>query len=253
MPRTPEYLAIADLLKQRIMDGEFDDGVVPFPSTVELADLLSTTTRTTGRAVQHLVGQGLLIARPGQAAVVVPPELRATEWPSTGRYARARAAQGLLFSRSHTDIRKETVSVEWVDADPLIVRLLGIEPGQRVLRRVSRTYTAGSATPVEHTAMHFPASVVADAPELETAPAIRVVAMIEATGRTIDRTHNRIAARLATELELATFGLDGPAAVVDHTHATLSATGEPVEAVINIRPASGNVITFDTYEGPAND
>ena len=251
MPRPPEYLTIAAALRQRIIDGEFDDGT-PVPSAVELADLFDSAPRTTNRSVQHLVDQGLLVARRGRNAVVVPPELRALEWPSTGRYARARAAQGLLFGGTAGDLRKDTVSVEWIAAPDLVAQLLGVEPGTRVLRRVSRTHADWASRPIEHTAMHFPAPVVADAPDLETAAAIQVVAMIEATGRTIATTANRITARMATELELAAFALAGPAAVIEHAHATITDQGEVVEAVINVRPGAGNVITFGTWEGPAD-
>jgi GntR family transcriptional regulator len=35
----------------------------------------------------------------------------------------------------------------------------------------------------------------------------------------------------------------------EHTHGTYPSTNEPVEAVINVKPAEGTVLTFDTYEG----
>ncbi len=38
------------------------------------------------------------------------------------------------------------------------------------------------------------------------------------------------------------------------THATYGVGDEPLEAVVSVRPATGNVIVFETYEGaPGED
>lgn len=57
-----------------------------------------------------------------------------------------------------------------------------------------------------------------------------------------------------------TFGADrdrSPLAsqvVIEVTHATYGLHDEPIEAVISVRPASSNVLVFETYEGdPAAD
>jgi hypothetical protein len=36
--------------------------------------------------------------------------------------------------------------------------------------------------------------------------------------------------------------------VLEITHATYSEHGEPLEAVVSVRPAAGNVIVFETTE-----
>ncbi len=49
-------------------------------------------------------------------AIPAPPELRATKWPLTGRYRRARAAQGLIFAGDVSGVvRKDTVARDWVE------------------------------------------------------------------------------------------------------------------------------------------
>jgi hypothetical protein len=42
--------------------------------------------------------------------------------------------------------------------------------------------------------------------------------------------------------------------VIEITHATYGVEDEPLEAVVSIRPAAGNVIVFETHEGaPGED
>jgi hypothetical protein len=41
--------------------------------------------------------------------------------------------------------------------------------------------------------------------------------------------------------------------VIEITHATYGVGDEPLEAVVSVRPAVGNVIVFETYEGPAGE
>jgi hypothetical protein len=41
--------------------------------------------------------------------------------------------------------------------------------------------------------------------------------------------------------------------VIEITHATYGVGDEPLEAVVSIRPATGNVIVFETYEGPPGE
>ena len=127
MPRKPEYVSIAETLKSEVVAGRYD--TEPLPSNSALAERFDVNLKTAGRAVQQLIAEGVLMARPGMRAVPVPPQLRATRWPMTGRYARARAAQGLIFDSDITgDIRKETTAREWKEASHLIAHLLGIEP-----------------------------------------------------------------------------------------------------------------------------
>ena len=87
-----------------------------------------------------------------------------------------------------------------------------------------------------------------------------VVRVLEDAGHRIIRTYNEARSRLATDQELDAFGTD-PAlqpltsrVVLEITHATYGLGDEPLEAVVSIRPAAGNVIVFETYEGaPGED
>jgi GntR family transcriptional regulator len=247
VPKQPEYVLIAEILKKEVLAGQYDGASAP--SNATLAERFDVNEKTAGRAVQHLIAEGVLIARRGMRAIPAPPELRATKWPMTGRYARARAAQGLIFADSAPGaVRKDTVRREWTPAPVLVARFLGVEPDARVFQRQSRTYVDDVAS--EDTSMYFPASIVAEAPGLENDDRIRVVALIEAAGHVVTRTVNEVRARLATDAERALFGIDANGIVFEHCHGTFGADGEALEAVVNVRPAHGNVLTFDTDESP---
>lgn len=248
MSDSPPYQAIADQLRAEILAGTWDRPDVPFPGARAVGERFGVSIHTASRAIQQLAAQGILVTKGGQRPLVVHPDERSTAWPLTRRYARARAAQGLVFAADVSgDMRKATISRGWVVPSPAIARLLRVHPGVEVFQRVRRTYLGNR--PVEDTAMHFPAAVITDVPGLAADEDIQVVRLIEATGRTITRTVNRLRARLATAQESDLLQLVGPAVVFEHIHGTYGADDEPLEAVINIKPADGSVLTFETYEG----
>ncbi len=250
MPKKPEYVSIAETLKSEVLDGRYDSE--PLPGNGELAERFDVNMKTAGRAIQQLVAEGLLTARPGMRAVPVPPALRATRWPMTGRYARARAAHGLLFDSEVTGaIRKDTTLRAWVEAPSLVAQLLKVEEGARVFKRCTRTYVNDS--PTEETALFFPEPIIRAVPRLETEERIYIVPFIEEAGFVVTRTANEIRARHANANEQEIFELDASGIVIEHAHGTYGSKGESLEAVINVRPAQGNVVTFDTYEAPEED
>ncbi|MEU6191014.1 UTRA domain-containing protein [Nocardia sp. NPDC004573] len=250
MPKQPEYVSIAETLRAEVLAGNYD--TEPLPGNAALAARFDVNMKTAGRAVQQLVAEGLVIARPGMRAIPMPPELRGTRWPMNGRYARARAAQGLVFANDVSgNVRKDTIEREWVEAPLLIAHLLNLEEGVRVFHRRSRTYVNNA--PTEDTSMFFPESIVKAAPRLESEERIRVVALIEDAGHVVTRTANEIRTRHANSSEQEIFGIDSNGIIIEHIHGTYGAADEALEAVINVRPAQGSVITFDTYEAPISD
>lgn len=250
MPKKPEYVSIAETLRAEVLAGDYD--AEPLPGTAALAERFEVNMKTAGRAVQQLVADGIVIARPGMRAIPAPPELRATRWPMTGRYARARAAQSLIFAGDVTGkVRKDTIRREWVKAPLAVARLLHIKAGTLVFQRCSRTYVDDA--PAEETSMFFPAAIITVAPRLENEERIHVVAFIEDAGHVVTRTTNEISARYATTSEQKLFGIDENGIVIEHTHGTYGAEDEALEAVINVRPAQGNVVAFETFEAPINN
>lgn len=249
MPKRPEYVSIAETLRSEVLAGKYDDE--PLPGNASIAERFDVNMKTAGRAIQQLAAEGLVMARPGMRAVPLPAELRATRWPMTGRYARARAAHSLLFAGEvGVDVRKDTVQRQWVEASAPVAQLLSVDVGTRVFQRCSRTFVDNTLT--EDTQMFFPAEIVKNAPRLETDDSIQVVALVEEAGYIVTRTSNEIRARRVTASEQELFGSGADAIMIEHAHGTYGAEGEALEAVINVRPAQGSIVTFDTYEGPVD-
>jgi len=248
MTREPEYLSIARALRKEVLDGAYDDDG-SLPGNAAIAQRFDVNLKTAGRAIQHLVAEGLLVTRPGLRPIVVPPERRTTAWPMTGRYARARTGAGLIFATDVTgEIRKDTVQREWVQASIALAQLLHVKVGSRIFHRASRTYMNNALA--ENTSMYFPAAIVAHVPRLENDERIQVLPLLEDAGYVVTRTVNEVRARLANQDERALFGIGSTDVVIEQTHGTYGDKDEPLEAVINVRPAADNVITFETYEGP---
>lgn len=248
--KKPEYVSIAEALKAEVLAGAYDQE--PMPGNAAIALRFDVNTKTAGRAIQQLVAEGILLARPGMRAVPAPQELRATKWPMTGRYARARAAQGLVFASDIAGgVRKDTVWRGWVEASALIAQLLDVEVGTHVFQRCSRTYIGD--VPTEDTSMFFPAPIVRDVPGLEHDEHIQVLTLIENAGYVVTRTANEISARHANSSEQELFEVDVNSIVIEHSHGTYGAHGEALEAVVNVRLAKGAVVTFDTFEAPISD
>lgn len=245
VPKEPMYVSIAETLKTEILAGNYDNE--PLPGSTALAERFDVNVKTTVRAIQRLAAEGVVIARPGMRAVPVPAELRSTRWPSTGRYARARATRGLIFGGDVAgDVRKDTVSRDWVEPPIAVAQLLDVDEETQVLQRRSRTYI--DDVPTEDTSMFLPANIVQAAPRLESDDRIQVVKLIEESGHRVTRTTNEIRARHASASERKFFGLNANNIVIEHVHGTYGANGEALEAVVNVRPAKGNVITFETFE-----
>lgn len=250
VPKKPEYVSIAEALKADVLAGRYDDESLP--GTKVIAERFDVNLKTAGRAVSVLVAEGLFIARPGMTPILAPPEMRATKWPMTGRYARARAAGSLLFASDVAgEVRKDTIGREWVKASVFVAQLLKVATGARVFQRRSRTYVNG--VPTEDTSMFFPEPIVREAPGLEHDERIQVVRLIEAAGHLVARTSNELRVRHANDAEQALFNIQATDIVIEHSHATYDSNGIPVEAVVNVRPAADNVITFDTNEEPLPD
>lgn len=75
MPREAPYLAVAGALRARILTGEWEIGE-RLPSRARLAEEYGVGRNVTQRAVDHLIGNGLLEGRAGSGTYVCVPRER---------------------------------------------------------------------------------------------------------------------------------------------------------------------------------
>jgi GntR family transcriptional regulator len=158
------------------------------------------------------------------------------------------------------EVVKRISHTGWTGAPEPVATLLRVDPGVRVWARVRQMLIDGRVA--ELSTSYFPAAV-AEGTTLTTSgefPPGGVVRALEEAGRHVLRTYNEARSRLASDEELAVFGAD-PAlqpldgrVVIEIIHGTFGLDDEPLEVVVSVRPANGNVLVFETYEGaPGED
>jgi GntR family transcriptional regulator len=261
--RSTIYDQIADALRADILAGTYDATADDpsrneLPGAAELGVKYGVSDKTAARAVQQLISDGLVRARPGQRPIAIPTQERVHNWPMHRRYARAREAGGLVFGADMQGltVTKEVTSTGWTPAPDFVAHLLHIDPGDRVWARARTTLV--DTKPAELSVSYFPADIAEGTPLTVPGPFPPggVVRIIEDAGHRITRTYNEVRSRLATDEELAIFGADPDLAplagriVIEVTHATFGALAEPLEVVRSTRPANGATVAFQTYEGP---
>jgi GntR family transcriptional regulator len=261
--RPPIYDQLADAIRAEILAGKYepsDDDVTAdeLPGAAELGARFGVSDKTAARAIQRLIAEGLVRARPGLRPVVVPRSEQTQTWPMHRRYARAREAGGLVFGADFEgqEVVKEVLSTGWVQVPEAVAPLLRLDPEAQVWARSRRTLVDGKA--VETSVSYFPAAIAqgTDLTAPGPFPPGGVVGVLERAGHRILRTYNEVRARVATPKELEVFGTDPDLEpvqgriVIAITHATYGSNGEALEAVMSARPATDAVVVFQTYEGP---
>lgn len=262
LSRQTAYGQIADALRTAILAGRYepaadDPGRDQLPGAAELGTQYGVSDKTAARAVQQLIAEGLVVGRPGLRPLVVARAQRLNRWPMNRRYARAREAGGLVFGDDipGRNIVKRIIHVGWTATSDPAVALLRMAPRDRVWARSRQTLIDGRVAGISTS--YFPATVAEGTTLTRPGdlPPGGVVRALEEAGHRVLRTHNEVRSRLATDQELAVFGADpalDPLAarlVIEVTHATYGLGDEPLEVVVSVRPASENVIVFETYEG----
>jgi GntR family transcriptional regulator len=269
LSRQTAYGQIADALRAAILAGDYEPTAEEptrnqLPGAAELGAKYGVSDKTAARAVQQLIAEGLVTGRPGLRPLVVPRAQRPDRWPMNRRYARAREASGLVFGGDMLgrQVTKRITQAGWTTVPQPVAPLLRMDPGGRVWALARETLIDGRVA--ELSVSYFPAEVAEGTPlttpdEFPPGGVVRVVRVLEDAGHRILRTSNEARSRLATDEELRAFGPD-PAlkplegrVMIEITHATYGVGDEPLEAVVSVRPAAGNVIVFETYEGASGD
>jgi DNA-binding GntR family transcriptional regulator len=264
LPRQPAYSQIADLIRAEILAGAYEPspdqpGRDLLPGAAELGARFGVSNKTAARAIQQLVAEGLVRARPGMRPLVIPRAERPDRWPMQGRYARARDRMGVVFGgdmHGREVTKQDTGQGGPILAPDQVAALLQLANDRRVIWRSRHKLIDGRVA--ETSTSYFPLELAAGTPLARSEPLGPggMVAALESFGRRIARTINEVRARPATTDELDLFAIDPATAppadriMLEVTHATYGDAGEPLEAVISVRPASNAVIVFETDERP---
>ncbi|WP_433891774.1 GntR family transcriptional regulator [Streptomyces sp. CA-111067] len=204
-----KYEEIAESLRARIAKGDFAPGET-VPSTRELSEQWTVSRATAIKALDVLRADGVVEARQGTGFVVT--EVPVARPAGARRAGSTRVTGGMPFLR--------VGAPDWAEPPAHVADALGLAAGVRALRRV-RVQQLPDGSPHSYTEAWFPPDIAEQAPRLsETAP------LTEGTTRYVRRSTGRFpvegqdvtTVRLATEVEAAHLGLDGPTAVAVVLH-----------------------------------
>jgi GntR family transcriptional regulator len=211
----PLYHQLAEQLSAAITSGDLQPGD-PFENEVAMADRLGLSRPTVRRAIQELVGQGLLLRRRGLGTTVA------------GRQIHRRAELTSLFDDLRRggggDPRTAVLTHEVVE-DPIVAAAMGL-PVDTPLLHVVRVRSNGDR-PLAILQNWLPpkySDISRD--ELERDG---LYALLRARGGRPVVAHQRIGARTPTAAERRHLALRPSQPVLTMTRSAFDAVGDPVE------------------------
>lgn len=227
----PKYDVIATDLRGRIVRGELEPGA-SIPSERELTEKWAVSRATVVRALDLLRQEGLIDTRQGSGSTV-------RERTPLARTAGERYATSLATGHVYTAGEHATITAaETTLAPDDVAAALGITAGTSVVRRQRVTFEG--ELPVATSTSWFTSEVGEAAPRLLARERVRegTTRYVEMqTGRRPHTARDRWTARLATEVELATLELTGPAAVSEVQHTVYDEDGQPLAFEVGVTPS----------------
>jgi GntR family transcriptional regulator len=246
---TARYRVIADDLKQRITSGEFRTGE-SLPRQSDLAELYETTRAVIAEAVRVLEGDGLVRPVRKRGTVVQWPVIRrriqrgtkiTRDTTYTARGVTRPGAAGYNFPAAQAE-SWQLHGTPRASAEPCpdrVAELLGVRPGNDVLRRRRITSPAGEA-PFQLVDSWIHPDAIADAPraaEPDTGPGGYLDRLEEAGHGPITWTEHARARMPDTE-EADLLQIAARAVVIEFARIGVSAkTSAAVEVTLCIIPA----------------
>ncbi|MFG2525997.1 GntR family transcriptional regulator [Streptomyces sp. NPDC048527] len=222
-----KYELIADSLRQRIADGEFEPDDL-LPSQRDLSAQWDVSRATVIKAYDLLVSDGLVVARQGQGFRIAPTPVAR---PAGDRRAGSTRTAG---GRAYQIVGVPTRAVP----PARIAAALGLADGAQALRR-DRLIELADGSPLSLVSAWFPPDIVDRCPKLEGTKQI-----IEGTTRYITRIAGRTPVRGADVTTVRLGGVreaellerEQPFAVADVLHTAYDADGRALVAEHGVTP-----------------
>lgn len=266
-PHQTAYAHIADRLRDEILAGLYepspdDPHRDELPGAADLGARFGVSNKTAARATQQLVTEGLVIARSGMRPVVVPRTERPHRWPMAGRYARARQSGGVVFGgdlQGRKVEKRHTEAGGPVTAPGRVAAVLRLSDDLRVVFRSRQTLVDGRLAEISTSFLPHGLAAGTVLAEDRPLPPGGMTRALESLGHRISHTVNEVRARLASAEEVERFGPDAAVEpligriMLEVTHVVYGQDGDPLEAVVSVRPSSDNVIVFETDERVPGD
>ncbi|GGO58392.1 GntR family transcriptional regulator [Streptomyces daqingensis] len=246
MPEQPPYIRIADLLRERIANGEWAVGE-KLPSRARLGEEYGVGHNVVRRANDLLISQGILEGRTGSGTYVAEPRSRLRMVRSLSRERRG----GSPFRADMADLGQQgtweshTEAKVPVPAD-IAVRL-GIAEGDLGVR--TRYEFMGNGKPVQLSTSWEPYDLTGGTlvvlPEGGPHAGRGVVQRMAEIGVTVSHAVEQPEPRHATAEEIALLGLTRSALVTQIQRTYYSDEGRPVETADIVVPTSLCEIVYE--------
>lgn len=232
----PAYRQVAEAIRQEIIRGHLAPGK-QLPTVRQAAMDWGVSHGTVQRAYEQLANEGYVAVRIGQqGGTFVGDNAPRT---SGDDYETAREV-GKIYGGTRKAV---IISAEVVEADEKIAQMLGLKPGDKVVRRERVTYpnVPDAVKPLSVSISYHDATLVERAPKLvqmERVPQGTPRYIEEKTGYVGKDVVDMISARAATEHEAEMLGVE---------------KGEPVQVMrTTLTAQDGYVVEYGICVTPAN-
>lgn len=228
----PLYIQIDEELRGQIASGELGP-LAQVPSETELADRFSVSRMTARKALDRLVGDGMLFRQPGKGTFVAPHKM--SHLASQGlSFSAAMRAQGLAC-------RTEVLEAGLVRAPSNVARALSLTPGSQVvfLRRLRHVDGAPLAIHLSYLPGRLSALLDMDLSG-------SLADLMAAVGARVERAEDRVEAVVATgeEAELLRVPVGAPLVFIHGV--AFSAANEPVRYSEALYPGDRWTFSLET-------
>lgn len=233
--RRDKFRVVADIYRDKIRSGAKGFGPGDsLPPSREMAAAHKTTRTTISKAIEVLIGEGLL--RPnGQFPAIVTT--RVATIPSLDERMAALRSTGNILGKGESC---EVISAEMVECPLEIAQYLRVKTGADVLLR--KRVTKRNGRPIAYSESYYPKFAVKAAPELAEVANVeggareRAVYNLDRTQETGEETYT---ARMASDEEKQLLELTKKFVIVMQTLRVVTMDdGQVIEAAIKINEAS---------------
>lgn len=244
----PQYRQIANDLREDINTGRLARGEA-IPTERELADQYGVSPEIINRAVRILRMEGAVRVERGRGVFVhhIPP----IERGSIERYSRAAREAGGARGAFATEIKRLgfeprsdlVVTGRTFDVPENVAKLLELADGDEAVIRDRRMYA--DDWPVQIATSYLPVSIAGGTVIEQADTGVGgTYSRLADLGHVVERFHERIRVRAASEDEADALKLDGDQPLYEVLHTALS-FGMPVEVCVHLLPVHQWILNFE--------
>jgi GntR family transcriptional regulator len=242
---TPRHEEIAEDLRARIAQGDYEADGKLAQSEDELAATYSVARGTIRQAVAQLRGEGLVESRRSKGLFVIPWRPIPRNSPqrlSVDQWGTGKAIWDLDLDGRDLEVRD--VQIEQLPATANVARSLGISEGALVWRRSRRYLVEG--VPVQAAVSYLPAGLVEGSriTQVDTGPG-GTPARLKELGHEPVRHREVLRSRMPTIAERTLLDLRREATVLDIVRVSWDAADLPVERTEMLLDGSRYVLGYD--------